>query len=615
MKHEAAGGIPDLEDIGSDSDLCRYYEGYMRTTDDILLNKGIYTLEDLKEFGEKKNICPYYLARQYLYRANIIVFNYAYMIDPKISSAVAGELQKECVVVFDECHNMDNACIEGLTLHIDRKMLQLAIKNIEKLKSLVDETKSINSSKLQNEYNQLLKNLQDSALGNSKYFKNDLLAFRKIDDKEINNIMPGNIRKADHFLAFVRRVIMFIKDQLAENELKIVHPTNFMYNLMHEQHWDKKGLLFAHDRLNSLLNTLEIVDIDDFASLKVIVDFGAMIASYEDGFSVIIDPYPEDDLILDPVLIFYCMDASIAVKPLFAKYRNVILTSGTISPLETYAKLLDFKPRILKTFGNTLPRNAIYPLIVSKGADQLQISSKFDDRDDTAIIRNYGSLLAELSATVPDGIVCFFPSYRYMEGIICKWDEMGIMQKILENKLIYIETKDLAQTVMALENYRKSCDCGRGAVFLSIARGKVAEGVDFQGHYGRCVMIVGIPFQYTLSRTLKWRLEFLKNKMGMEDSDFLIFDAMRQCAQCVGRVIRNKHDYGLMVFADKRYARKDKICKLPQWIQDEIEKKNTGISTDMAVQMAKSFFKDMGQPFEFPEGLLYDQKKLEELNW
>jgi DNA excision repair protein ERCC-2 len=97
-----------------------------------------------------------------------------------------------------------------------------------------------------------------------------------------------------------------------------------------------------------------------------------------------------------------------------------------------------------------------------------------------------------------------------MENIICRWDEMGIMQKILDHKLIFIETKDLAATVMALENYRKACDRGRGAVFLSIARGKVAEGVDFQGHYGRCVMIVGIPFQYTLSRTLKCRLEFLK---------------------------------------------------------------------------------------------------------
>jgi DNA excision repair protein ERCC-2 len=102
----------------------------MRATDDILLNKGIYTLEDLKEFGEKKNVCPYYLTRQYLYRANIIVFNYAYMIDPKISSAVSGELEKECVVVFDECHNMDNACIEGLTIHINRKMLQLAVKSL-----------------------------------------------------------------------------------------------------------------------------------------------------------------------------------------------------------------------------------------------------------------------------------------------------------------------------------------------------------------------------------------------------------------------------------------------------------------------------------------------------
>jgi hypothetical protein len=28
----------------------------------------------------------------------------------------------------------------------------------------------------------------------------------------------------------------------------------------------------------------------------------------------------------------------------------------------------------------------------------------------------------------------------------------------------------------------------------------------------------------------------------------------RQAAQCVGRVIRSKADYGMMIFADKRYA-------------------------------------------------------------
>lgn len=54
-----------------------------------------------------------------------------------------------------------------------------------------------------------------------------------------------------------------------------------------------------------MLNTLEIEDVDDYSALKLIIDFGSMIAAYEDGFSVIIDPYPEDNLILDPVLVFY----------------------------------------------------------------------------------------------------------------------------------------------------------------------------------------------------------------------------------------------------------------------------------------------------------------------
>ena len=31
-----------------------------------------------------------------------------------------------------------------------------------------------------------------------------------------------------------------------------------------------------------------------------------------------------------------------------------------------------------------------------------------------AVIRNYGNLLLEVSAAVPDGVVCFFPSYDYM---------------------------------------------------------------------------------------------------------------------------------------------------------------------------------------------------------
>lgn len=99
-----------------------------------------------------------------------------------------------------------------------------------------------------------------------------------------------------------------------------------------------------------------------------------------------------------------------------------------------------------------------------------------------------------------------------MENVINHWDQMGVLQKCMEHKLVYLETKDVVETTLALDNYKKACDSGRGAVFLSIARGKVAEGIDFDNHYGRCVVLFGIPYQYTKSHVLRARLDFMREK-------------------------------------------------------------------------------------------------------
>ena len=53
------------------------------------------------------------------------------------------------------------------------------------------------------------------------------------------------------------------------------------------------------------------------------------------------------------------------------------------------------------------------------------------------------------------------------------------MDRLIENKYIYIEKKDAVDTEESLRNYRKACDIGRGGIFLAIARGKIAEGIDF----------------------------------------------------------------------------------------------------------------------------------------
>lgn len=47
------------------------------------------------------------------------------------------------------------------------------------------------------------------------------------------------------------------------------------------------------------------------------------------------------------------------------------------------------------------------------------------------------------------------------------------------------------------------------------------------------------------------RLDYLAETFQIKENDYLTFDAIRQAAQCVGRVIRSKADYGMMVFADR----------------------------------------------------------------
>ena len=118
--------------------------------------------------------------------------------------------------------------------------------------------------------------------------------------------------------------------------------------------------------------------------------------------------------------------------------------------------MLDFHPVIMSSFTMTLARPCILPMIVGKGNDQVALTSKFEAREDTAVIRNYGNLLLETVSIVPDGVVCFFTSYLYMETVVATWYDQGVIDDIQKHKLLFIETQDAAETSLALLNYIKA---------------------------------------------------------------------------------------------------------------------------------------------------------------
>lgn len=86
---------------------------------------------------------------------------------------------------------------------------------------------------------------------------------------------------------------------------------------------------------------------------------------------------------------------------------------------------------VYKTNPEHLPYSLIlyvFTLFVFFFSDQLPVSTKFDMRSDPGVVRNYGKLLVEMVSIVPDGVVCFFVSYSYMDGIIATWNETGILK-------------------------------------------------------------------------------------------------------------------------------------------------------------------------------------------
>ena len=167
----------------------------------------------------------------------------------------------------------------------------------------------------------------------------------------------------------------------------------------------------------------------------------------------------------------------------------------------------------------------------------------------------------------------------------------GVLQRVMQHKLVFIETQDVVETSLALDNYRRACNCGRGAVFLSVAAGRW-PGIDFdrprpRGDHVR--RAVPVPLVGSSAR-----LEYLRETFQIKER-ILAFDAVRQAAQCVGRVIRSKADYGLMVFADKRYN-SPISAGLPGWITTHLKEQQLNLSTDMAVQIARTFMRRMAQP-------------------
>lgn len=321
----------------SSIETCSFFDSFHEAGEATTMPSGVYDLEELKNWGQDKGWCPYYLARQAINHANVLVFNYQYMLDPKVAKMVSKELEAESIVVFDEAHNIDSVCIEALSVKINERGLEQATRSLGRLSSEVTRIKASDNQRLNQEYQNLVNGLIDQGLldapANDSSLGSNVLA-----PDVLNESVPGNIRRAEHFIRFMKKVVEHLKTRLRSitgpnGGVQSETPLAFLHRMTNGTSLEAKPLRFAYSRLNSLLRTLQVANMDEFNSLGDVADFSTLLATYSEGvakFAIIMEPNGSNiPGASDPCIQLSCLDSSLAIAPIFKRFSSVIITSGS----------------------------------------------------------------------------------------------------------------------------------------------------------------------------------------------------------------------------------------------------------------------------------------------
>lgn len=156
---------------------------------------------------------------------NVIIYSYHYLLDPKIAERVSKDLSKDCIVVFDEAHNIDNVCIESLSTDITEDSLRKATRGAQNLERKINQMRETDQRALENEYQKLVEGLREAdearqedalmanpgKLNSGSSFQSSADNGAVLPEDLLKEAVPGNIRRAEHFVAFLKRFIEYLK--------------------------------------------------------------------------------------------------------------------------------------------------------------------------------------------------------------------------------------------------------------------------------------------------------------------------------------------------------------------------------------------------------------------
>jgi Fanconi anemia group J protein len=165
-----------------------------------------------------------------------------------------------------------------------------------------------------------------------------------------------------------------------------------------------------------------------------------------------------------------------------------------------------------------------------------------------------------------------------MNKLLNRWRSTSALSAMRDRtqKQIVLEPRNQSALEDALKQYRGAIEEKSGAIFMSVCRGRVSEGLDFADDNGRGVVVVGVPYpnvkdlqvQLKRSHNDSMRRDKQQQSNRLSGSEWYSQQAFRALNQAVGRCIRHRADAGAILLLDQRFT--GLTSHLPRWLRPRI---------------------------------------------
>ena len=120
--------------------------------------------------------------------------------------------------------------IDSMSVKINRKLLEKCQNSITVLEDEIRTLKQQDNNRLRDEYERLVEGLKQAQERRDNAL---VLANPVLPDHVLQEAVPGNIRKGEHFVAFIKRFVEYLKTRLRVQHVVQESPAGFLSGNFH----------------------------------------------------------------------------------------------------------------------------------------------------------------------------------------------------------------------------------------------------------------------------------------------------------------------------------------------------------------------------------------------